>query len=62
MTAEPDRRKATYEDLYTIPDNLTGEIIEGELTVTPKPAPRHVRAAFALGSRIGFRYDLGEEE
>jgi hypothetical protein len=33
--AEPDKKKAGYDDLYAVPENMTGEIIGGELTVTP---------------------------
>jgi Uma2 family endonuclease len=58
--AEPARKIARYEDLYNIPENMTGEIINGEIIVTPKPAPRHARAAVALGSKIPPRYDFGE--
>jgi len=60
MTAEPARKKATYEDIYNIPDDMTGEIINGELIVTPKPAPRHALAAVALGSKIAPLYHFGE--
>jgi Uma2 family endonuclease len=60
MTAEPARKKAIYEDLYSIPENMTGEIINGELIVTPKPAPRHALAAVALGTKIPPRYHFGE--
>ena len=57
--AEPARRKATYEDLYTIPENATGEIIDGELVVTPRPSARHTLTASVLGSEIGPPYHLG---
>lgn len=60
MTAEPARRRAAYEDLYNIPENMTGEIIDGELILTPKPAPRHALAAVALGSRIASGYHFGD--
>ena len=40
---------ATYEDLYTIPDNMTGEIIDGKLIVTPRPSRKHGYAASSLG-------------
>jgi Uma2 family endonuclease len=53
-------KKATYDDLYSIPENMTGEIIDGELIVTPRPARRHVHAASALGSRVSAPYQFGE--
>ena len=33
--SEAALKKATYEDLYRIPANMTGEIIGGRLIVTP---------------------------
>lgn len=60
MTAGPAKNKATYEDLFSIPDGMTAEIIGGELVVSPKPAPRHARAKTALGSKIPPKYDFGE--
>lgn len=33
--SEPAKRKATYDDLYGVPENMTGEIINGELIVSP---------------------------
>jgi hypothetical protein len=38
---------------------MTGEIVNGELVVTPKPAPRHANAAFALSSELGPPYRFG---
>jgi Uma2 family endonuclease len=52
-------REATYEDLYTIPENSVGEIIDGELIVTPRPSPRHSKASSILGHKIGS-YQIGE--
>ena len=45
----PFDRPATYEDLAGLADNLVGEIVEGELHATPRPALRHAHA----GSRLG---------
>lgn len=61
--SEPARKKATYEDLYTIPENMTGEIIDSRLIVTPRPSSRqHTLASLFLGSEMdeNFRND-GEE-
>ena len=57
--AEPARKKATYEDLYSIPENTTGEIINGELVVTPRPSRKHTSAASSLGFEIGPAYQFG---
>lgn len=57
--AEPARRKATYEDLYNIPENMTGEIINGEIVVTPRPSRKHTSTASSLGYEIGPPYQFG---
>ena len=36
--AELAKKKATYEDLYDIPENMIGEIIDGELIDTEDDA------------------------
>lgn len=50
--AEPAKRKAAYEDLYSVPENMTGEIIDGELIVTPRPSRKHVATSSALGAEL----------
>nr|WP_281793606.1 Uma2 family endonuclease [Desulforhabdus amnigena] len=57
--AEPARKKATYSDLCGIPENMTGEIIDGELVVAPRPSRRHTLAASRLGGEIIPPYDFG---
>lgn len=54
------KRRATYEDLETVPPNRVGEIVDGELYVSPRPALPHLRAAFRLGALLGKPFDLGE--
>jgi Uma2 family endonuclease len=55
----PAERFATYEDLFDLPENLVGEIINGRLVTHPRPAPKHARAYSILGSRITGPYDEG---
>jgi len=50
--SQPATKRAVYEDLYKIPENSIGEIIDGELIVTPRPSRRHVIAASYLGSEV----------
>jgi len=57
---EPANRVAVYEDLYSIPENMTGEIIDGELIVTPRPSRKHTSAASSLGYKVGPSYQYGE--
>jgi Uma2 family endonuclease len=57
--SEPAKKKAVYEDLYGIPEHLIGEIIDGELVVTPRPSRRHAHAASTLGGEILPPYQLG---
>jgi Uma2 family endonuclease len=58
--SESAKKKATYDDLYSIPENMTGEIINGELIVTPRPSPKHVYTTSTLGMKVGSRYQFGE--
>jgi len=59
--AAPAKKQATYDDLYRIPENMTGEIIDGELIVTPRPAWRHIDVASSLGGELvpPFRFGRG---
>jgi Uma2 family endonuclease len=45
----PAARRATYEDLLALPENVVGEIIGGQLVTQPRPASRHSLAASHLG-------------
>ncbi|MEW6221341.1 MAG: Uma2 family endonuclease [Thermodesulfobacteriota bacterium] len=58
--AEPARRAATYQDLYRLPEGMTGEIVNGELVATPRPSRLHTFTASALGAKISGPYLFGE--
>lgn len=53
------RRRATYADLEALPPNVVGELLGGELHVSPRPAPRHAQASSLLGVHLGGRFHLG---
>jgi Uma2 family endonuclease len=55
----PLDRAATYEDLLQLPDHLVAEIVGGELHATPRPSPRHARAATRISNRLGPAFDEG---
>jgi Uma2 family endonuclease len=57
--SDPAKKEATYDDLYRIPEHMTGQIIDGELIVTPRPAWRHSRAASSLTGEILPTYQFG---
>ncbi|MBF0119059.1 MAG: Uma2 family endonuclease [Desulfobacterales bacterium] len=54
----PIKINATYKDLYTIPENMIGEIIDGELFAMPRPSYKHSNAAFGLAD-IRIKYGQG---
>ena len=49
--SELAKKKATYEDLYNIPENMTGEIIDGELIVTPETVKEAHLGCLRVGRR-----------
>ena len=52
-------RPASYEDILNLPENVVGEIVDGDLIVSPRPAARHARASSSLGIEIGGPFDHG---
>jgi Uma2 family endonuclease len=60
--SEPANKRATYEDLFSIPENMTGEIIDGELFVHPRPSRKHISTVSSLGYAIGPAYQFGKED
>lgn len=59
MSTAPRKRPATYEDLLALPPHVTGQIVDGELFATPRPANPHATAASTLGMDIGGAYQRG---
>ena len=55
---KPAHRTATYEDLFDLPENVVGEILGGELVTHPRPAPKHARAASAIGAMLFTNFDF----
>ncbi len=37
-TKQHPRTEATYDDVLALPDHVVGEIVDGELIVSPRPA------------------------
>jgi Uma2 family endonuclease len=59
MKDEPSRREVLYAELEKLPSNVVGEIVGGELYVSPRPASPHARAASLLGSELTGPFDRG---
>jgi Uma2 family endonuclease len=47
------KHRATYDDILRLPDNVVGEIVGGELFVSPRPAIPHTVASSQIGVDIG---------
>ena len=52
-------RKTLYETLEALPDGYVGEIVDGQLHATPRPAPRHAVAASGLLSDVHQSFQRG---
>lgn len=48
-----------YEELCALPENVIGEIINGELIVSPRPAPKHANSASGLTGILREYYQYG---
>lgn len=52
-------RDATLADLEALPEGATGEILDGELLVQPRPTSIHLRSATALTGELSGPFDRG---
>jgi len=60
MTTKPLKKRATYADLYDVPDHFVAEMFDGDLYASPRPAAPHARAVMALGAKLFGAFDIGE--
>ena len=51
-TTEQPMKRATYEDVLSAPENKVAEILDGELFLSPRPAPRHALAHSTLFAAV----------
>ena len=49
-----------YQQLLALPENVTGEILNGELHTQPRPSGRHAGASSSLGIKIGSPFRFGD--
>jgi Uma2 family endonuclease len=52
-------KRATYEDVLNAPENKVAEILDGELFLSPRPAPKHALAHSELEMAIGNPFHRG---
>jgi Uma2 family endonuclease len=59
LHAPAAKRPATYQDVLDAPPNMVAEIVNGALSLQPRPAMRHGRAAFALSGELSAPFQRG---
>jgi len=55
----PTSNRPTYADIEALPPNVNGEILGGELIVSPRPAPPHAHVGSNLGAILNVRFAQG---
>ena len=53
-------RRATYDDILRLSDSVIGEIVDGELFVSPRPSAKHAVASSRLLSEIDGPFHSGK--
>lgn len=56
---QPALHPARYEDLFDLPENVIGQIIQGQLIALPRPTPRHALVTSEIGMSIGNPFQKG---
>ena len=50
------KQRATYDDLLKLPEHVVGELLGGELIVSPRPALPHAAATSTIGMDVGGQF------
>lgn len=58
---KPKNHDDLWKELCALPDHLIGEIINGDLVVSPRPSPKHTNASSALGGLLVGPFQFGRE-
>ena len=56
----PNLRAEVVAGYLNAPDTMVAEVIDGELSVMPRPRRQHARAAGKLGAKLDGPFDVGE--
>jgi Uma2 family endonuclease len=59
MSSVPVRRQATYADLLALPDDVIGQIVDGDLYSMPRPAIPHQLTSSNLGGELDAPFRKG---
>jgi Uma2 family endonuclease len=59
VATTPIRRPPTYDDIVRLPEHLIGEIVDGELYVSPRPAIPHAVAGSTLAGDLSGPFQRG---
>ena len=52
----PPKTEATYADIEALPEHVVGEIIDGELVVSPRPRASHAVTSSTIGMDVGSAF------
>lgn len=52
-------KQATYQNIIDLPENIVGEIINGQLEAHPRPAPKHAVASSSIGAELILPFQKG---
>jgi Uma2 family endonuclease len=60
MSSSAFKKKTAYEKWQELPENVVGEIIAGDLHVSPRPTPKHSNSASGVVDQIRSPFHHGK--
>jgi Uma2 family endonuclease len=57
--AMAQKEPKSYRDLVALPDNVVGELVDGELFASPRPAVGHTKVSSRLGGELHGPFERG---